>query len=41
MYAQLDLKMRYKRPQKKKDHLIFIKFGIKKFIEKNNQKEKL
>jgi hypothetical protein len=29
-----------KDPQKRKDHLIFINFRVKKFIEKNTQKKK-
>jgi hypothetical protein len=29
MYAQLDLEVRCKRPQKKKNHLIFINFGVR------------
>jgi hypothetical protein len=37
MYAQLDLEVRCKRPPKKKNHLIFINFGVKKFIVKNTQ----
>jgi hypothetical protein len=32
MCPQLDLEVRCKRPQKKEDHLIFINFGVKKFI---------
>jgi hypothetical protein len=38
MYAQLDFEVRCKRPQKKKDHLIFINFGAKKFTLKNTPK---
>jgi hypothetical protein len=34
MYVQLDLEVRYKRPKKKKDHLVSINFGIKKFTLK-------
>jgi hypothetical protein len=30
-----------KDPQKREDHLIFINFGVKKFIVKNTQKKKL
>ena len=41
MYAQLDLEVRYKRPKKKKDHLIFINFGIEKFTIKNIEKKTL
>jgi hypothetical protein len=37
MCAQLDLEVMSKRP-KKKDHLIFVNFGVKKFIVKNTQK---
>jgi hypothetical protein len=41
MYAQLDLEVRCKRPKKKKDHVIFINFGVKKkFILKNTPKKK-
>jgi hypothetical protein len=32
------LEERSKRPKKRKDHLIFINFGIKKFTVKNTQK---
>jgi hypothetical protein len=39
MYAQLDLEVRCKRPQKREDHLIFINFGVKKFTVKNNLKK--
>jgi hypothetical protein len=42
MYAQLDLEVRCKSPKKKKkNHLIFINFGVKKFTLKNTQKKKL
>jgi hypothetical protein len=41
MYAQLDLEVRAKDPKKKEDHLIFINFGVKKFILKNTPKNKL
>jgi hypothetical protein len=40
MYAQLDLKVRCKRPQKREDHLIFSNFGIKKFTLKSNPPKK-
>jgi hypothetical protein len=40
MYAQLDLEVKYKRPKKKEDHLIFINFGVKKFTLKNTSKKK-
>jgi hypothetical protein len=41
MYAQLDLEVRCKRPKKKKkNHLIFINFGVKKFTLKNTCKKK-
>jgi hypothetical protein len=40
MYAQVDLEVRCKRSKKKKDHLIFINFGVKKFTLKNAQKKK-
>jgi hypothetical protein len=39
MYAQLDLEVRCKSPKKRKDHLIFINFGVKKFTVKNTQKK--
>jgi hypothetical protein len=39
MRAQLDLEVRCKRPQKREDHLIFINFGVKKFIEKYTPKK--
>jgi hypothetical protein len=41
MYAQLDLEVRCKRPKKKKDHVIFIDFGVKKFTLKITPKKKL
>jgi hypothetical protein len=41
MCAQLDLEVRFKRPKKEEDHLIFIDFGIKKFTLKNIQKKKI
>jgi hypothetical protein len=31
---------RCKRPKKKEDHLIFINFGVKKFIVKNTPENK-
>jgi hypothetical protein len=31
----IDLEVRCKRPKKKKDHLIYINFGVKKFTLKN------
>jgi hypothetical protein len=34
------LVVRCKRPKKREDHLIFINFGVKKFILKNTQKKK-
>jgi hypothetical protein len=40
MCVQLDLELRCKRPKKREDHLIFINFGVKKFIVKNIQKNK-
>jgi hypothetical protein len=40
MYAQLDLEVRCKRPKKREDLLIFINFGVNKFILKNTQKTK-
>jgi hypothetical protein len=40
MYAQLDLEVRGKRSKKKKDHLIFINIGVKKFTLKNTPKKK-
>jgi hypothetical protein len=40
MYAQLDLEVRCKRPKKRKDHIIFIDFGVKKFTLKNTPKKK-
>jgi hypothetical protein len=39
MCAQLYLEVRCIRPKKKKDHLIFINFGVKKFIVKSAQKK--
>jgi hypothetical protein len=39
MYAQLDLEVRSKRPKKKKKHLIFINFRVKKFTLNNSQKK--
>jgi hypothetical protein len=36
MCAQLDLEVRYKRPTKKKDHLIFINFGVKEVHRKEH-----
>jgi hypothetical protein len=33
------LEVRCKRPKTKKDHLIFINFGIKKFTLKNTPKK--
>jgi hypothetical protein len=33
--------VRCKRPKKREDHLIFIKFGVKKFTLKNTPKKKL
>jgi hypothetical protein len=36
----LILKLCAKDPKKKKDHLIFINFGIKKFTLKNTPKKK-
>jgi hypothetical protein len=42
MYAQLDLEVRYKRPKKIEDHLIFINFEVKKFtVKKHPKKTKL
>jgi hypothetical protein len=41
MYAQLDLEVRYKRPKKREDHLIFINFGAKKFTLKNTLQKKI
>jgi hypothetical protein len=40
MCAQLDLEVMAKDPKKREDHLIFINFGVKKFILKNTQKKK-
>jgi hypothetical protein len=40
MYAQLDLEVRCKRPKKKKDHLVFINFGVKNFTLKYTLKKK-
>jgi hypothetical protein len=40
MYAQLALEVRCKRPKKKRDHPIFINFGIKKFTLKNTPPKK-
>jgi hypothetical protein len=40
MCAQLDLEVMCKRPKKRKDHIIFINFGIKKFAVENAQKNK-
>jgi hypothetical protein len=39
MYAQLDLEVRYKRPKKREDHLIFINFRVKKFTVINTPKK--
>jgi hypothetical protein len=39
MYAQLHLEVRYKRPKKREDHLIFINFGVKKLTLKNTLKK--
>jgi hypothetical protein len=38
MCAQLDLEVMCKRSKIRKDHLIFINFGVKKFTIKNIQK---
>jgi hypothetical protein len=38
MCAKLDLEVRCKRPRKREDRLIFINFGVKKFIVKNTPK---
>jgi hypothetical protein len=40
MCAQLALEANCKRTPKKKNHLIFIHFGAKKFIVKNTPKNK-
>jgi hypothetical protein len=40
MCAQLDLEVRCKRPKKRQDHLIFIYFGVKRFIVKTPEEEK-
>jgi hypothetical protein len=40
VYAQPGLEVISKRFIKKKDHLIFINFGVKKFTKKNTQKKK-
>jgi hypothetical protein len=40
MCAQLDLEVMCKRPKKRKDRIIFINFGIKKFAVENAQKNK-
>jgi hypothetical protein len=40
MCAQLDLEVTCKRSKKRKDHLIFINLGGKKFTIVNNQKKK-
>jgi hypothetical protein len=40
MCTQLDLGVRCKKLRKKKDHLIFINFGVKKFTVKNISKKK-
>jgi hypothetical protein len=39
MCIQLDLEVRHKRPKKRGDHLIFIKFGVKKFTIKNTKRK--
>jgi hypothetical protein len=41
MCAQIDLEVSCKRPKKRNDPLIFINFGLKKFIVKNTQKKTL
>jgi hypothetical protein len=41
MYVQLDLEWGAKDPKKREDHLIFINFGVKKFILKNTPEKKL
>jgi hypothetical protein len=38
--AQLDLEVNCKRSKNKKDHLIFINFGVKKFTVKNTQEKR-
>jgi hypothetical protein len=38
--AQLNLEVMCKRPKKREDYLIFVNFGVKKFIVKNTQKSK-
>jgi hypothetical protein len=40
MCTQLDLEVMCKRPKKRKDHLIFINFGVKMFIVKKHPKNK-
>jgi hypothetical protein len=40
MCVQLDLEVRCKRPKKREDHLVFINFGVKKFIVKNTHKKR-
>jgi hypothetical protein len=37
MHAQLDSKVMCKGPKKKKKHLIFMKFGVKKFTLKSEE----
>ena len=39
MCAQFDLDVMCKRPKKKKDHLVFMVFGLKKFIVKKTSKK--
>jgi hypothetical protein len=40
MCLQLVLEVKCKRPKKSEGHLIFITFGIKKFVVKNIQEKK-
>jgi hypothetical protein len=40
MCAQLDLEVRSKKPQKRKEHLIFINFGVKEVHNKKHPRKK-
>jgi hypothetical protein len=40
MYAQLDLEVKCKRSKKREEHIVFINFGVKKFIVENTPQKK-